>query len=230
VSLTLSIILPFYNESQHLEAVVGRVLDAPVPADTIKEVILVDDGSTDASRRVLAALPSDSRVRIYSLAVNQGKGAAIRHGLRHATGDVILIQDADLEYDPASYVDLLRPIVEEGADVVYGSRFLGSIRGMRWPNLVANKVLAATVNLLYGAGITDEATGYKVFRREVLTGLTLTCRRFEFCPEVTAKLLRRGYRIREVPIHYNGRTVGEGKKVGWTDGVVALWTLVRHRL
>ena len=127
-------------------------------------------------------------------------------------------------------MDLLRPILEEGADVVYGSRFLGSVRGMRWPNLVANKVLAATVNLLYGGGITDEATGYKVFRREVLAGLSLTCRRFEFCPEVTAKVLRRGYRIREVPIHYDGRTVGEGKKVRWTDGVVALWTLVRLRL
>lgn len=229
MSMRLSIILPIYNESQHIETIFNRVLKAEMPPGVEKEVIMVDDGSTDGSQAVLERLPQNEWIRLFRLSANQGKGSAIRYGLRHATGDVILIQDADLEYDPAEYKKLISPILENRADVVYGSRFLGHVQGMRLPNWIANKVLILAANLLYNARITDEATGYKVFKRNVIMSLSLKCRRFEFCPEVTAKLRRRGYRIHEVPIRYDGRSFKEGKKVRWFDGFIALWTLVKYR-
>ncbi len=227
--MRLSIILPIYNESQHIEAIFDRVIKAEMPAGVEKEVILIDDGSTDGSREILERLPQYERASLYRLPANQGKGSAIRYGLRHATGDVILIQDADLEYDPTEYAKLIGPILENRADVVYGSRFLGSVQGMRLPNWIANKVLVLVANLLYNAHITDEATGYKVFRRQVIMELDLKCRRFEFCPEATAKLRKQGYRIHEVPIRYDARSFKEGKKVRWVDGVIALWTLIKYR-
>lgn len=225
----LSVILPVYNESQHIVDVVGRVLRAEVPAGVTKQIIVVDDGSTDGGHALLERLAREERVEVYRLERNQGKGAAIRHGLRFATGEVVLIQDADLEYSPAEYRPLIEPLMRDGAAVVYGSRFRGTIRGMRWSNWLANKLLVSLANVLYGAGITDEATGFKVFRRDVLLRLDLRCRRFEFCPEVTAKLCRAGYVIREVPISYDGRSAKQGKKVRWHDGVVAVWTLARYR-
>jgi glycosyltransferase involved in cell wall biosynthesis len=161
--------------------------------------------------------------------VNEGKGAAIRTGLELATGDIVVIQDADLEYDPAQLPEVVAPIVRGEADVVYGSRFRGSITGMRLANRVANRLLTWAANLLYGAGITDEATCYKAFRADLIRALPLRCRRFEFCPEVTARVRRRGVRIYEVPIRYAGRTAAGGKKIRWTDGLSALWTLVRYR-
>ena len=229
-NLRLSIILPIYNESQNIEAVFDRVIKAEMPDGVEKELILIDDGSTDGSREILERLPQYERTSLYRLSANQGKGAAIRYGLRHATGDVILIQDADLEYDPTDYTKLIAPILENRADVVYGSRFLGNIQGMRLSNWIANKVLVLAANLLYNARITDEATGYKVFRRKVIMGLDLKCRRFEFCPEATAKLRKQGYRIHEVPIRYDARSFKEGKKVRWFDGVIALWTLIKYRV
>jgi glycosyltransferase involved in cell wall biosynthesis len=160
---------------------------------------------------------------------NYGKGAAIRAGILLASGEIVLIQDGDLEYDPADYARILEPIVNGQADIVYGSRFLGQPTGMALKNRIANRILTAAANLLYGARLTDEATAYKAFRASILRGMHLECRRFEFCPEVTAKARRLGYRIREVPISYNARGIAQGKKIRARDGFEALWTLLRYR-
>lgn len=157
------------------------------------------------------------------------KGAAIRIGLSQVSGDIVLIQDGDLEYDPRDYMRILQPLVDGRADIVFGSRFMRKVEGMKFANRVANKILTHTVNVLYGARITDEATGYKAFRIDVIRSIHLRCSRFEFCPEVIAKLLRAGHAIHEVPISYNPRGVLEGKKIGWRDGIQAFWTLIRYR-
>ena len=223
--MKLSVIIPCFNEAEY----VTRVLDAVrrVPLD--KEIIVVDDASTDETRQRIEEYRRQAELVTCYKPVNEGKGAAIRSGLALASGDIVVIQDADLEYDPAQLPEVIAPIVRGEADVVYGSRFLGSIGGMRPANRLANRLLTATANLLYRAGITDEATCYKAFRAELIRALPLRCRRFEFCPEVTAKVRRRGIRIHEVPIHYEGRTAAGGKKIRWTDGLSALWTLVRYR-
>ena len=222
-ALTLSVVIPVYNEAPYL----SDVLEQVKATTRVQEIIVVDDGSTDETGAILARYADDPLVRIHRLARNSGKGVALRAGFPLATGDIILVQDADLEYDPADYPALLRPFEEDGAMVVYGSRFKGTCEGMRRPNRVANRILASLANLLYRAGISDEATGYKAFRREVLQSLPLECRRFEFCPEVTALVRNRGLPIVEVPIHYRARSVREGKKVSWVDGVHAVWTLLR---
>ncbi len=165
----------------------------------------------------------------HHAATNAGKGSAIRTGIALASGDVVLIQDGDLEYDPNDYCRLLQPIVNGDADIVYGSRFLGVPTGMALRNLLANRILTAAANLLYGARITDEATAYKAFRTSILRDMSLQCRRFEFCPEVTAKVRRLGYRIREEPISYNARGIADGKKIRARDGFDALWTLIKFR-
>ncbi len=225
----VSIIIPIYNELEHAEEVVRRVLAAPLPASCEKEVIVIDDGSTDGTTNLLKRLQQDGTIRFHESILNFGKGTAIRIGLRMATGRIILVQDGDLEYDPSEYRLLVQPILDGKAEVVYGSRFLGKVEGMKGANFLANKILTWTANLLYGAGITDEATAYKVFRREVLDQVTLECKRFEFCPEVTAKVRKRGIRIHEVPITYSGRTVEQGKKIRWRDGFEAMFTLLRYR-
>lgn len=224
---SLTVLMPVYNEAATLLRVLERVLRAEVP----KEVLIVDDASTDGTRELLrkeveGILPG---VRVLYKERNEGKGAAIRAGLSHARGEWIVIQDGDLEYDPRDYALLLEPARRGEADIVYGSRFAARRPAMRLPNRVINWLLARMVRVLYGAALTDEATCYKLFRREVLLSLPLACRRFEFCPEVTAKALRRGHRIVEVPIRYAPRTVAEGKKIRWTDGVTAVWTLLRYR-
>ncbi len=220
-----SIVIPVYNELANIAA----VIEAVKHVDIDKEIIIVDDGSTDGTSEVLEHYREDQMVRIHSSVLNFGKGTAIRVGLKYATGDVIVIQDADLEYDPQQIPELIRPIVEGKAEVVYGSRFLGSISGMKLANYIANRLLTLFANLLYQAGITDEATCYKAFRADIIKSLPLKCLRFEFCPEVTARIRKRGIRILEIPIHYSGRTVAEGKKVGWRDGFEAIWVLLKYR-
>ncbi|MFQ5669534.1 MAG: glycosyltransferase family 2 protein [Acidobacteriota bacterium] len=227
--MKLSIIVPIYNERSTIQALLRRLEDLPLE----KEIIIVDDGSTDGTRSFLATRqqerPASPALKIIFHSANQGKGASIRTALGHVEGEVVIIQDADQEYDPAEIPRLVEPIAAGLADVVYGSRFLGSIRGMRWSHWVANKILTATTNLLYGAHLTDEATGYKVFRWSALSRVQLTCRRFEFCPEVTARLLKLGYRIHEIPIHsYVARHLD--KKISWTDGFSAFWVLLRERV
>ena len=228
--MKISILLPVYNEFPTLPLVLERVLDAPLPEGCHKEVIIVDDGSTDGTTETLGKYKDSPTVRVHHSVVNFGKGAALRVGIAKATGDVILVQDGDLEYDPRDYIHLLEPIVSGSADVVYGSRFLKGVPGMKLANWIANRILTLAANVLFGAGITDEATAYKAFRRSVLDSIELTCLRFEFCPEVTAKLRRLGYRIHEVPVSYNPRGVMEGKKIRWHDGLDALLTLVKYRL
>jgi glycosyltransferase involved in cell wall biosynthesis len=176
----------------------------------------------------LSSYAADAVLVHYS-AHNFGKGTAIRIGLTKATGDIILIQDGDLEYDPKDYAEIVTPILERRADVVYGSRFSSRVEGMAWKNRIANKILTFTANLLYGASITDEATAYKAFHIDLLKQIRLNCKRFEFCPEVTAKLRRLGHTIHEVPIGYNPRGIAEGKKISAKDGFHALWTLLRYR-
>lgn len=227
-SACVSIVIPVYNEAPYVTAVLDAVRDAALPGGVRREVVIVNDGSSDGTRAILDAYAGD--IVVHHSPVNGGKGTAIRLGLERVTGDVVVIQDADLEYDPADYTALVTPILEGRATVVYGSRFLGTCEGMRWPNRVVNAVLAWLVRALYRQPITDEATCYKAFRADVLRGLPLRCERFEFCPEVTALLSRRGHRIVEVPIRYRARTTNQGKKIRWTDAVVAVWTLVSLRV
>lgn len=224
----VSIVIPVYNEAPYVEAVLDAVRSAPLPPGVEREIICVNDGSSDDTRAILDRYGRG--VVVHHSPENEGKGTAIRLALGYVTGDVVVIQDADLEYDPADHGALLAPILEGRATVVYGSRFLGTCEGMRWPNRLINRVLAGLVRLLYRQPISDEATCYKAFRADVLRALPLSCKRFEFCPEVTAKLSRRGHRILEVPIRYRARTSNQGKKIRWTDAVVAVWTLLKYRV
>ncbi|HEX6545704.1 MAG TPA: glycosyltransferase family 2 protein [Bryobacteraceae bacterium] len=228
--MKISIIIPVYNEFPTLHKVLERVLEAPLPENCLKEVIVVDDGSTDGTTQVLRERCRTGVIMAHHSTVNQGKGAALRTGIDLASGDIILIQDGDLEYDPNDYAAMVLPILRGETDVVYGSRFRGAARGMAWPNLIANRILTGTANLLYGQRLTDQATAYKAFRATLLKQLPLQCVRFEFCPEVTAKLSRLGHRISEVPISYNARGIADGKKIRATDGLEALWTLVKYRI
>lgn len=224
--MKLSVIIPCYNEHTTIEAIIGRVYAVGLA----HEVIVVDDGSTDGTREILRAMPPLDGLKIVYHERNQGKGAAVRTGFQHASGDILLIQDADLEYDPREYPALLKPIEEGVAKVVYGSRFLGGPRRtMFFWNMVANRVLTLVTNILYDSILSDMETCYKVFLAEVVRSIPLRARGFEFEPEITAKVLKRGYRIYEVPISYAGREWEEGKKIKWVDGPIALWTLIKYR-
>jgi glycosyltransferase involved in cell wall biosynthesis len=224
--MKLSVIIPVYNEVASIEEIVRRVQ----ATGRASEIVVVDDGSTDGTREVLARLDGQGNVRVLFHEKNRGKGAAIRTGLQAAQGDVLLIQDADLEYDPRDYPLLLRPIEEGIADVVYGSRFLGGPRRvvMFW-HMVANKLLTMFTNILYDTILSDMETGYKVFRREVIQDMPLRANRFDFEPEFTAKVLKRHYRIFEVPISFNPRDYSQGKKIKLRDAFEAVWTLLKYR-
>jgi glycosyltransferase involved in cell wall biosynthesis len=228
----VSIVIPVYNEAPAIAELLRRVCKAPLPDWCEMEVVVVDDGSTDRTMATIREFTEEhpeyrARVKIHESLINHGKGAALRAGFKIARGDIILVQDGDLEYSPADYPRLLEPFRDENVHVVYGSRFLeGLPRGMKWRNLVANLVLSALTTVLYGQRITDEATGYKLFRGSVLDHFELSCRRFEFCPEFTGNVLKAGFRIHEVPISYEARGILEGKKIKASDGLVAIrWLL-----
>lgn len=224
--MKITVIIPTYNEEQTIREIVKRVKATGL----IDEIIIVDDGSQDSTRIILSDLSKSSQVRVFYHEKNQGKGAAVRTGIQKASNDVIIIQDADLEYDPRDYAALFRPLEEGIADVVYGSRFLGGARRpiLFW-NMVANKILTLVTNVLYNNILTDMETGYKVFRKAVVLDIPLHARGFEFEPEFTAKILKRKVRIFEVPITFNPRDYSEGKKIKARDAFIALWTLLKYR-
>lgn len=219
----VSVIVPVYNEAPNLDELLQAISASPVE----KEIVVVDDGSTDGTREKLLALPPSEGLTILFHEKNCGKGAAIRSALRYARGEYVLIQDSDLEYDPQDYPKLLAPFQNPAVNVVYGVRSDRPERGLRF--YLGAKFLTHLTNLLYAAGIHDEATCYKVFRRSLLESIPLQCRRFEFCPEVTAKLCRRGEKIFEVPVSYRPRSQEQGKKLRYSDGWAAIWTLLRLR-
>ncbi len=224
--MKFSVIIPVYNEAKTIEEIIHRVLATGL-AD---EILAVDDGSTDGSRELLEKINLDGKIKVVYHDHNQGKGKAVRTGIENASGDLMIIQDADLEYDPREYPNLLRPIQEGIADVVYGSRFLGAGRRpvLFW-NMVANRILTLVTNILYNNILTDMETGYKLFRREVVQSMPLHAHGFEFEPEFTAKILKRKVRIYEVPITFNPRDYSEGKKIKMKDAFIAMWTLFKYR-
>ncbi|MHC1784347.1 MAG: glycosyltransferase family 2 protein [Anaerolineaceae bacterium] len=224
--MNLTVILPVYNEFETILEILRRVKLTGL----VSEILVVDDGSKDGTRDILANLPPDGITRVILHEKNMGKGAAVRTGIQNATGDIVLIQDADLEYDPRDYPALLKPLEEGIADVVYGSRFLGGARRpiLFW-NMVANKILTFVTNILYNNILSDMETGYKVFRREMIKDIPLHSRHFDFEPEFTAKILKRKFRIFEVPITFNPRDYNQGKKIHMGDAFEAMWALLKYR-
>jgi glycosyltransferase involved in cell wall biosynthesis len=225
-AITLSVIIPVYNEERTISAILEQVRAVPIA----KEIVIVDDMSTDGTRDILACEVLNDDTRVFLHGKNLGKGGAVRTGLEHASGDIMIIQDGDLEYDPRDYAALLRPIIEGRALAVYGSRFLGEHKAMYFWHSVGNKFLTLVTNILFDTTLSDMETCYKVFTREVAGSLDIKQMRWGIDPEITAKILRQGIRIYEVPISYNGREFWEGKKISWKDGFVILWVLFRYRV
>ena len=229
--MALSIIIPVYNEESTIELVLRKLLAMSFPFGV--EIIVVDDGSTDRTKELIAAVNRDNVLKVHSSLINLGKGAAVRFGLEYVSGDYVIIQDADLELDPQDIIKLLDPVIAGRVDVVYGSRFKS--RGPRavsvpWYTILANRILATYTNILYGSELTDMATSYKLVRTEVVRKLNMRCVGFEFDPEITAKLLRLGHRIIEVPISYEPRTTEQGKKITWWDGFRFMYYLTKYRV
>lgn len=220
----LSVIIPVYNEKDTIRDILERVK----AVDIEKEIILVDDFSTDGSREILQGL-AEKGEKVFFHERNMGKGAALRTGFAHVTGDYCIVQDADLEYDPEDYHRLIAPVLKGKAEVVYGSRFTGEHRNMFFHHWVGNKFLTLVTNLLYNTTISDMETCYKLFRSDIIKSVNIRSNRFNFEPEITAKVLKKGFRIYEVPISYAGREFSEGKKITWRDGFSALWTLLKYR-
>jgi len=223
--VNVSVIIPVYNERDTIFEVVQRVQKQPF--DT--EVIIVDDGSSDGTTELLKQTDWPENVHVFFHQKNMGKGAALRTGFPHARNSISIIQDADLEYNPDDFGVVLKPILDGVADVVYGSRFLGIHRSFMLHHYVGNKLLTVMTNVLYNNMLTDMETGYKAFRTEIIKGVKIKSNRFDFEPEITAKVLKKGYRIYEVPIYYAGRDYAEGKKITWRDGFSAIWALIRFR-
>jgi glycosyltransferase involved in cell wall biosynthesis len=223
----VTIVVPVFNEEATVGAVVDRLLAMALPIP--REILVVNDGSTDGTRGVLDALPANAALRIVHAHVNGGKGRAIRTGFEEARGTIVAIQDADLELDPTEIAALLQPILERRTGVVYGSRFLRSSRGVPGLTVAANWFLTGLTNLLYGASLTDMETCFKVMRTEIARALRLEANRFDIEPEITAKLLRAGHQIVELPVHFEPRSRAQGKKIGWRDGIAAIAVLVRQR-
>ena len=233
--MKLSVLVPVYNEERTLEELLRRVCAVPLP----KEIILVDDGSKDRSREILTRLKDQNerandslnQIKVFLQPENQGKGAAIKTAISHVTGDVVIVQDADLEYDPKDYPSLLEPIQDGSADVVYGTRFAGggAHRVLFFWHSLGNRTLTLLSNMLTNLNLSDMEVGYKVFRAEVLKGIELKSSRFGFEPEITIKLAKKRCRFYEVPISYHGRTYEEGKKITWKDGIAALYYMIRFR-
>jgi Glycosyltransferases involved in cell wall biogenesis len=221
----VSVIIPVYNEERTIEEIISRVYNVSIN----KEIIVVNDGSRDRTSTIISNIKDKYNLKIINLEKNFGKGYAIRRGIEASSGEIILTQDADLETDPAEYQKLLAPIIEGRAKVVFGSRFLGTINNMNKFNYIGNKFLTFIANVLYRIKITDEATAYKIFLKEVLDGIKLKSNHFELCPELVAKIAKRKYEIFEVPISFNGRSKNEGKKLRLRDGIAAIWTLIKYR-
>lgn len=221
----LSVVMPVFNERHTIHEIIGRVLAVPLRI----ELVVVDDGSSDGTSEILAELQQQHGFKLMVQAENQGKGAALQRGFDEVTGDLVVIQDADLEYSPEEYPELITLICEGRADVVYGSRFLGRHRAFMFTHYFGNRVLTLITNILYNTMLSDMETCYKVMRISVLRSMTLKSKGFGIEPELTAKIFKRGYRVYEVPITYDGRGYGEGKKITWRDGVVALWVLIKFR-
>ena len=225
--MKISVIIPFYNEERTLNELIEKVIST----NLVYEIVCVDDGSNDRSFDIISDLKKkhNDLIKVIRLEKNSGKGFAIRKGLSEVTGEIVLIQDADLEYDPSQYPKLLKEFESDSVKVVYGSRNLlrnpKSTNSFYWGGVLLSKI----TNALYGSSISDESTGFKLFRTDLIKDLNLKCERFEFCPEVTAKILKRKINILEVPISYSPRSVSEGKKIKWSDGVIAIWTLVRYK-
>jgi glycosyltransferase involved in cell wall biosynthesis len=225
----LSVVVPVFNERNTLVEIVRRMRNVELPDSVEREILVIDDGSDDGTRDVLRQL-GDSTVRVIMHEHNRGKGAAVRTGFEHASGDYVLVQDADLEYDPEDWPRLLAPVLSGKARVVYGSRFTGERRNMLFFHWIGNRFLSLTTNVLYNTTLSDMETCYKLIDRKLLEQLRLESEGFDIEPEITAKILKRKVRIYEVPISYTGREVDEGKKITWTDGFAALWTLVKYRV
>ncbi|MBI1803932.1 MAG: glycosyltransferase family 2 protein [Ignavibacteriae bacterium] len=224
--MRLSVIIPAYNEERTIRHILEKIFAVPIE----KQVIVVDDCSTDGTSKILQEYAVARKIDLVRHTKNSGKGSAIRTGIRYIEGEVVIIQDADLEYDPGDYPALIQPIVERRADVVYGSRVMNQANSYsHFSFYLGGRLLSFLTNLLYHAHITDEPTCYKVFRTEVLKQIPLECTRFEFCPEVTAKVLKSGRQILEVPIRYYPRKKKEGKKIRWSDGLEAIWVLLKYR-
>jgi glycosyltransferase involved in cell wall biosynthesis len=224
----LSVVVPVYNERNTLVEILRRMRAVELPDGIEREIIVVDDGSTDGTRDVLKQL-GDSTVRVLMHDFSRGKGAAVRTAFEHTSGEYVLVQDADLEYDPEDWPKLLAPVIRGRARVVYGSRFTGERRNMLFLHWVGNRMLSLTTNILYNTTLSDMETCYKLIDADLLAQLRLRADHFDIEPEITAKILRRGIRIYEVPISYAGREFDEGKKITWRDGFAALWTLVKYR-
>jgi len=222
--MKLSVVIPVYNEKNTVKDILSRVKAVAIE----KEIILIDDCSTDGTREILKELAGEGETVIFHER-NMGKGAALRTGFAHVTGDYCIVQDADLEYDPEDYHKLIAPVLKGKAEVVYGSRFTGEHRNMFFHHWVGNKFLTLVTNLLYNTTISDMETCYKLFRSDIIKSVNIRSNRFNFEPEITAKVLKKGFRIYEVPISYAGREFSEGKKITWKDGISALWTLLKYR-